>query len=72
MAKITQAQRNAVRKILARSSQWDADTMKINSIGRVDARKDPNKTLGDHNSSWCVVGYVDDMVTASGAILEGY
>ncbi len=72
MAKVTQAQRNAVRTILKNSNKWDASTMRINSIGRVDARKNPDKTLGDHDSPWFVVGYVDDMVTAKGQIREGY
>lgn len=71
MAKVTQAQRNAVRTILRNSSKWDASSMKITGSGHVHAKHDADKTNSAVPGLY-FVGTVDGMVTADGAIREGY
>jgi len=72
MTKITTARRAAVRTILANSSEYDASTMVITREGMVTALKDADKTYNAPETIRYNVAHIDDMVTADGAIREGY
>jgi hypothetical protein len=72
MTKITKAQREAVRTILANSREYDASTMTISRDGNVSARKDPDKTLTPNDTMTYLVGHIDDMVGPDGEIREGW
>jgi hypothetical protein len=72
MTKITTARRAAARTVLANSSQYDAETMVITREGMVTAIKDADKTYNAPETIRYDVAHIDDMVTADGAIREGY
>jgi hypothetical protein len=72
MTKITQTVRASIRTVLERSREFDATTMRIGADGVVTARKDADKTFAGNDPARYVVGHVDEMVAADGAIREGY
>lgn len=72
MLKITKTRREAARTVLANSREYDADTMIISRDGMVTALKDADKTYNGPETIRYNVAHIDDMVTADGAIREGY
>lgn len=72
MTSTTTAVRATIRTVLERSREWDAATMQIGADGVVSARKGADKTFAGNDPARYVVGHVADMVTADGAIREGY
>jgi len=67
---ISKAQRAACRAILAKSTEYDPDSIIIHRDGTVTAIKDPNKTFIGYKNRRFEVGYVGDMVTNDGLIKE--
>ena len=72
MTRITNARREAALAVLTNSGRYDAATMVIGRDGWVSALKDADKTFGGPETVRCIVAHIDDMVTAGGAIREGY
>ncbi len=72
MTTITKARRAAARSILTNSREYDASTMVITRDGVVTALKDANKTYSAPETIRYAVAHIDDMVTADGAIREGF
>jgi len=72
MTAITKARRAAARTILTNSREYDASTMIIHRDGLVTALKDADKTYNAPETMRYAVAHIDDMVTADGAIREGF
>jgi hypothetical protein len=71
MTKIRKIARDTVRQALTNSNEYDASSMRISLTGVVSARKDADKT-SKYDSMRYLVAHVDDIVTASGQLREGW
>lgn len=72
MTKITTAIRATIRSIIADSTEYDANTMRIGRDGEVTALKDADKTFAGNSGQRYLVGHVSDMVTPAGERREGF
>lgn len=72
MQKITKARRQAVKQVLAASSKYDPQTLRIYRDGYVSAKRDANKTFNGPEVARHYIGHIDEIVTATGEIREGW
>lgn len=72
MTIITKTSRALIIKVIERSREYDASTVRISRNGEVSALKDADKTFAGNDSTRYFVGYVSDMVAPDGSIREGW
>lgn len=69
---VTKTVRTSIIKIVARSREYDARTIRISRNGEVSALKDADKTFAGNDPMRYLVGHVSEMIAPDGAIREGW